>query len=41
MVKFGEHLAANIAPEFGPEAYIDYEGLDKIIKTLLQTAPSG
>mmetsp|Transcript_31932 Transcript_31932/g.77659 ORF Transcript_31932/g.77659 Transcript_31932/m.77659 type:complete len:721 (-) Transcript_31932:2797-4959(-) len=41
MVAFGEHLKANIAPEYGADAYVDYAGLDKIISTLASTAPSG
>jgi len=41
MVGFGEHLKAHIAPEFGAEAYLDYKGLDHIIKELSETAPSG
>jgi hypothetical protein len=41
MVAFGEHLKANIAPEFGPDAYIKYQELDDIIQKLSETAPSG
>lgn len=41
MVKFGEHLKANIAPEYGAAAYLDYQALDDIIQALSETAPSG
>lgn len=41
MVAFGEHLKANIAPEYGPDAYIEYQELDDIIQKLSETAPSG
>jgi SPX domain protein involved in polyphosphate accumulation len=41
MVAFGEHLKANIAPEYGAEAYINYKRLDDIIQELSSTAPSG
>jgi SPX domain protein involved in polyphosphate accumulation len=41
MVAFGEHLKANIAPEYGAAAYLDYQGLDNIIQELSRTAPSG
>ncbi|KAG7350989.1 VTC vacuolar transport domain containing protein [Nitzschia inconspicua] len=41
MVAFGEHLKANIAQEYGADAYLDYQGLDNIIQELSRTAPSG
>jgi len=41
MVAFGEHLKANIAPEYGAEAYTNYQELDDIIQKLVSTAPSG
>ena len=41
MVAFGEHLKQNIAPEYGEQAYIDYDGLNEIIQLLSTTAPSG
>lgn len=41
MVAFGEHLKANIAPEYGAEAYINYQSLDDVIQKLSSTAPSG
>lgn len=40
-MKYGEHLKANIAPEYGKEPYLDYEQLDKIISQLAQSKPSG
>jgi len=40
MVAFGEHLKANIASEYGPDAYIKYEELDELIQKLSETAPS-
>lgn len=39
-MKYGEHLKHNIAPEYGPEAYLAYERLDQIITELTQTRPS-
>ena len=39
-MKFGEHLKSNIEPTFGPEPYLNYERLDRIISELSQTAPS-
>eukprot|EP00531_Pseudo-nitzschia_arenysensis_P020290 CAMPEP_0116146126 /NCGR_PEP_ID=MMETSP0329-20121206/16995_1 /TAXON_ID=697910 /ORGANISM="Pseudo-nitzschia arenysensis, Strain B593" /LENGTH=722 /DNA_ID=CAMNT_0003641847 /DNA_START=157 /DNA_END=2325 /DNA_ORIENTATION=+ len=41
MVAFGEHLKANIAPEYGADAYINYKELDELIQMLSSTAPSG
>mmetsp|Transcript_15229 Transcript_15229/g.33224 ORF Transcript_15229/g.33224 Transcript_15229/m.33224 type:complete len:743 (+) Transcript_15229:514-2742(+) len=34
MVKFGLRLAKNRAPEYSPDAYMDYDGLKEIIKEL-------
>jgi hypothetical protein len=39
-MKFGEHLKANIAPEYGPDPYLHYERLDQIISQLSETKPS-
>jgi SPX domain protein involved in polyphosphate accumulation len=39
-MKYGEHLKANVAPEYGPAAYINYERLDHIIAELSKTKPS-
>ena len=39
-MKFGEHLKANISPEYGPEPYLNYTALDDIIRTLVEAAPS-
>ena len=39
-MKYGEHLKANVAPEYGIEAYINYERLDHIIAELSKTKPS-
>lgn len=41
MVAFGEHLKANIAPEYGADVYINYQELDLLIQMLSSTAPSG
>jgi len=41
MVGFGEHLKANISPEYGAEAYVNYKELDELIQQLSATAPSG
>ncbi|VEU38640.1 unnamed protein product [Pseudo-nitzschia multistriata] len=41
MVGFGEHLKANIASEFGADAYLNYKELDELIQQLSATAPSG
>mmetsp|Transcript_7106 Transcript_7106/g.8229 ORF Transcript_7106/g.8229 Transcript_7106/m.8229 type:complete len:732 (-) Transcript_7106:369-2564(-) len=41
MVAFGEHLKANVAPEYGPQAYIKYQELDELIQKLSKAAPSG
>ena len=40
-MKYGEHLKANVAPEYGPEPYLDYDRLDDIIRVLSTLAPSG
>ena len=34
MVKFGLRLSENRAPEYPPDAYMDYSGLKEIIKVL-------
>ena len=39
-MKYGEHLKANIAPEYGPEPYLNYDLLDDIIRELTEYAPS-
>lgn len=39
-MKYGEHLKANVAPEYGPEPYLDYDRLDDIIRELSALAPS-
>ena len=39
-MKFGEHLKSNVAPEYGNDAYLNYEQLDRIIAELSQTKPS-
>jgi hypothetical protein len=39
-MKFGQHLIENIAPEYGPEAYLEYDRLDRIIRELSKAAPS-
>ena len=40
-MKFGEHLKANISPEYGEDAYLKYGDLDEIIRILSENAPSG
>lgn len=39
-MKYGEHLKANIAPEYGAENYIQYDKMDKIIAELSETKPA-
>jgi hypothetical protein len=39
-MKFGEHLKESIAPEYGPEPYLDYGKLDVIIRDLSEKAPA-
>ncbi|CAB9510894.1 Vacuolar transporter chaperone 4 [Seminavis robusta] len=39
-MKYGEHLKANVAPEYGPEPYLDYDKLDEIIRVLSKQVPS-
>ena len=39
-MKFGEHLLANISPEYGADSYLNYDLLDDIIRELAETAPS-
>jgi SPX domain protein involved in polyphosphate accumulation/uncharacterized membrane protein YidH (DUF202 family) len=38
-MKFGEHLKESIAPEYGPDPYLDYGKLDDIIRDLSEGAP--
>ena len=40
-MKYGEHLKANIAPEYGAAAYLNYSELDDIIQMLAEISPSG
>lgn len=40
-MKYGEHLKANVAPEYGPDGYLNYDKLDDIIRVLSNLAPSG
>ncbi|GKZ00868.1 hypothetical protein MPSEU_001038500 [Mayamaea pseudoterrestris] len=39
-MKYGEHLKANIAPEYGPDVYLQYETLDQTISQLAKVKPS-
>jgi len=39
-MKFGEHLKESIAPEYGPEPYLDYGKLGGIIRDLSNYAPA-
>jgi hypothetical protein len=39
-MKYGDHLKNNIAPEYGPEPYLDYKRLDNIISELSRLKPS-
>jgi hypothetical protein len=39
-MKYGEHLKQNIAPEYGPDPYLQYEKADQIISELTSTKPS-
>jgi SPX domain protein involved in polyphosphate accumulation len=39
-MKFGQHLLENIAPEYGLDAYLEYDRLDRIIRELSKAAPS-
>jgi SPX domain protein involved in polyphosphate accumulation len=39
-MKFGQHLRENIAPEYGPGPYLDYDHLDSIIRELSEKAPA-
>ena len=34
-------MKANVAPEYGPAVYLDYDNLDEIIRVLSSLAPSG
>ena len=38
-MKYKQHLADNIAPEYGPEPYLAYGELDDIIRQLSSQAP--
>jgi len=40
-MKYGEHLKQNVAPEYGPEPYLNYDKLDDIIRILSSLKPSG
>ena len=39
-MKFGQHLQENIAPEYGPAAYLNYTHLDGIIRILSEKSLS-
>jgi SPX domain protein involved in polyphosphate accumulation len=39
-MKYGEHLKANIAQEYGADAYLQYERLDRLISELAKAKPS-
>jgi SPX domain protein involved in polyphosphate accumulation len=39
-MKFGEHLKANVSPEYGSDYYLNYTALDDIIRKLSEEAPS-
>jgi hypothetical protein len=39
-MKYGEHLKANIAPEYGAENYLHYEEMNRLITALSETKPS-
>lgn len=39
-MKYGEHLKANIAPEYGAAAYLNYSELDAVIQMLVEISPS-
>jgi hypothetical protein len=38
-MKYGQHLKDSIAPEYGPEPYLDYDKLKRIIRRLSEKAP--
>jgi SPX domain protein involved in polyphosphate accumulation len=40
IMKYGEHLKSNIAPEYGPDSYLAYDKLDEIIMQLNRLKPS-
>jgi hypothetical protein len=40
IMKYGEHLKQNIAPEYGPDPYLRYDKADQIITELSSTKPS-
>jgi SPX domain protein involved in polyphosphate accumulation len=33
-MKYGQHLKDNIAPDYGPDPYLDYDKLKQIIRRL-------
>jgi hypothetical protein len=39
-MKYGKHLLSNIAPEYGSNAYLDYAGLDHVIRLLSAKEPT-
>ena len=39
-MKFGQHLRENIAPEYGIKPYLDYDRLDRIIRSLSEKKPA-
>ena len=39
-MKYGQHLKDNIAPEYGPGPYLDYDKLKLIIRNLSEKPPS-
>lgn len=39
-MKYGQHLRENIAPEYGPDPYLNYAELDEIIRVLSGKAPA-
>jgi SPX domain protein involved in polyphosphate accumulation len=39
-MKYGQHLKDNIAPEYGPEPYLNYDKLKHIIRCLSEKAPA-
>lgn len=39
-MKYGDHLKANVSPEYGVDYYLNYTALDDIIRKLSEEAPS-
>jgi hypothetical protein len=39
-MKYGQHLLDNIAPQYGADAYLDYSGLDHVIRVLSGYSPA-